>query len=225
MIALAPAWQHALPDALFLTPNGSERWAGVPGGYQWFGLYSLAHDALSAGARRAAPTLDAYIDQPLAETGLGEENLLLVAFSQGTMMALHVGPLRRRPVAGIVGYSGVLAVPHVGGVAGQPPVLLIHGAADSVVPIAGHRQTHRELRRLGFAVESVVAPGWTMAWTPTACGAGRSSRGGCWGRRGRIIPCRCSMAVAEMASAPCSPCCGSDGGSRSAEYRPQASSR
>jgi len=159
MISLAPTWQHALPDALFLAPNGPERCAGVPGGYQWFGLYSLARDALSAGVRRAAPTLDAYIGQILAETGLGEENLLLVGFSQGTMMALHVGPRRRRPVAGIVGYSGVLADPHVGGVASQPPVLLIHGEADSVVPIAGHRQTDRELRRLGFAVESVVAPG------------------------------------------------------------------
>jgi len=154
MIALAPAWQHALPDALFLTPNGPERCAD-----QWFGLYSLARDALSAGVRRAAPPLDAYIDEVLVESGLCEEDLLLVGFSQGTMMALQVGALRWRPVAGIVSYSGVLADPRADGVASKPPVLLIHGAADSVVPIAGHRQTDRELRRLGFAVESVVAPG------------------------------------------------------------------
>ena len=159
MISLAPMWRQALPDALFLAPNGPERCAGAPGGYQWFGLYSLARDALSSGVRRAAPVLDAYVDEILASTGLAEENLLLVGFSQGTMMALHVGPLRPRPVAGIVGYSGVLADPHLAGAASKPPVLLIHGADDSVVPIAGHRQTDRELRRLGFDVESVVAPG------------------------------------------------------------------
>jgi phospholipase/carboxylesterase len=104
--------------------------------------------------------LDAFIDAELARYGLTEANLALVGFSQGTMMALHVGPRRPRTLAGIVGYSGMLAEAGVAGPAiTRPPILLIHGDADPMIPLAAFHQAEAALVRDGFAVESHVSPG------------------------------------------------------------------
>jgi phospholipase/carboxylesterase len=161
LISLAPYWHQAVPDALFLAPNGPERVPGFPGGYQWWDLSRRDRASRAAGALRAAPVLDAYIDQQLARYGIAEDRLVLVGFSQGTMMALHVGPRREWQIAGIVGYSGMLADtdslardPHT-----KPPVLLLHGSADEVISIASYREAKTELERLGFDVSSHVSAG------------------------------------------------------------------
>lgn len=161
MIALAPHWQDALPDALFLAPHAPERCSMMGMGYQWWSLTGLAPSALAAGAASAAPAIDAFIDRKLDQYGLNGANLALVGFSQGTMMALHVGLRRPQTVAAIVGYSGMLT--DVTGLAHsklpKPPVLLIHGSADPVVPVAALHRAESELRRLGVEVSTHVSPG------------------------------------------------------------------
>lgn len=161
LIALAPYWHQALPDALFLAPNAPERMPGLATGYQWWDLSTRDRASRAAGVARAAPALDAYIDQELDRYGLTEERLVLVGFSQGTMMALHVGPRRKRQLAGIVGYSGMLAEveslsrdPHT-----KPPILLIHGSADEMISISSFHEAKSELERLGFDVGSHVSAG------------------------------------------------------------------
>lgn len=158
MIALAPAWQQSLPDTLFLAPHAPERSGG--GGYQWWGLTNLTPQALAAGATAAAPVIDAFIDRKLQQYGLGEADLAIVGFSQGTMMALQVGLRRTRPVAALVGYSGMLtgAADLRHGDAPTPPVLLVHGSADPVVPVAALHAAESELKRLGVAVTTHVSP-------------------------------------------------------------------
>ena len=169
LISLAPHWRQGLPDALFVAPNAPERCPGMGGGYQWWGLSNFSRQALAAGAARAAPALEAYIDARLALHGLSEDRLALVGFSQGTMMALHVGPRRARQIAGIVGYSGMLtdAAALAREVQTKPPVLLVHGAADPVVPVTALHEAKGELQRLGFEVTSHVAQGLGHSVDPT----------------------------------------------------------
>ena len=161
LIGLAPYWRPALPETVFLSPNAPELCPGAPGGFQWWGLSSLDKNARAAGARRAAPVLDAFIDAELARYGLSEDRLVLVGFSQGTMMALHVGPRRERPLAGVIGYSGMLAdeAELATEARTKPPILLVHGDADPMIPVAAFHQAKSALERSGFAVESHVSPG------------------------------------------------------------------
>jgi phospholipase/carboxylesterase len=161
LISLAQHWRHAFPDALFIAPNAPERCPGVSGGYQWWALSAFTRPALAAGAARAAPVLDAFIDQQLAEHGLSEDKVLLIGFSQGTMMALHVGPCRERPLAGILGYSGMIAdaASLAGKVRSRPPIVLVHGTDDPVIPSAALQEAKRELHRLGFDVTDHSIPG------------------------------------------------------------------
>jgi phospholipase/carboxylesterase len=161
LIALAPYWQRSLPDALFLAPNAPERCPGMASAYQWWSLSTYTPQALAAGAARAAPALDAYIDERLAEYGLDETQLALVGFSQGTMMALHTGPRRARRIAGILGYSGALTgeAALAQEVVTRPPVLLVHGTADAVVPVAAMQAAKTALQRLDVPVETHLSPG------------------------------------------------------------------
>jgi phospholipase/carboxylesterase len=161
MISLAPHWQDALPDALFLAPHAPQRCGIMGAGYQWWGLSGFAPSALAAGAASAAPAIDAFINRKLDQYGLTEADLALVGFSQGTMMALHLGLRRPRAVAAVVGYSGMLA--GVADLAGKdfakPPVLLVHGTFDQVVPIAALHMTESELKRLGVPVTAHMGQG------------------------------------------------------------------
>jgi phospholipase/carboxylesterase len=160
LILLAGQLQHLLPDALFLAPNAPER-CGMGRGYQWWALNAFSPTALAAGAAAAAPAVDAFLDRKLEQYELTEADAALVGFSQGTMMALHVGLRRKRSLAGILGYSGALT--GAGALAGEmkskPPVLLIHGSADQVVPAAALPAAAAELRKLGVEVRTHVSKG------------------------------------------------------------------
>jgi phospholipase/carboxylesterase len=160
MIALAPTWQKELPDALFLAPHAPQR-CGMGAGYQWWALTDINPQALAAGAAMAAPAIDEFIDRKLKQYGLTEADLAIVGFSQGTMMALHVGLRRQHPIAAIVGYSGMLT--SVAQLRHDeitlPPVLLVHGSEDPVVPVAALHAAESELKRLGVDVTTHVSLG------------------------------------------------------------------
>lgn len=158
LIGLVPYWRGALPDTVFLSPNAPQPCPDAPGGRQWWSLTSFSPDARAAGVRQAAPILNGFIDSQLAAYGLTQDRLALVGFSQGTMMALHVG--LRRPIAGVVGYSGLLAdTEGLAGMSSKPPVLLVHGDADPMVPVTALQNAQATLAPLGFEVATHVSRG------------------------------------------------------------------
>jgi phospholipase/carboxylesterase len=161
LIGLAPYFQKILPDALFISPHAPFAFDMAPQGYQWFSLQEMTPEARLAGTQTTAPILDAFIDAQLAALGLGEDQLALIGFSQGTMMALHVGLRRANPVAGILGYSGMLIGPELlaDAIKSRPPVFLAHGDADDVVPVSSLADAVAGLEAAGVSVSQHTSPG------------------------------------------------------------------
>lgn len=162
LISLGEHWRGVLPDAAFVSPHAPEVCGGNPfGGRQWFELTFRDPGERWRGVERAAPALHAFLDEELAGLGLADEALALVGFSQGTMMALHVGLRRARPMAAIVGFSGLLAGPeHLPAtITARPPVLLIHGDRDDVIPVEALAQARSVLSSAEVPVEWHARPG------------------------------------------------------------------
>ena len=161
LLGLAPHWARLLPEVEFLAPHAPFPCEAAPFGRQWFGFEERSEAMILAETQAAAAILDAFIDAELARRGLAEDSLALVGFSQGTMMALHVAPRRSRAVAAVVGYSGMLIAPQLlaAEVRSKPPVLLVHGTADPVVPFASLAGAKAGLEAVGIAVTTETRPG------------------------------------------------------------------
>ena len=175
LIGLSPHWARLLPEAGFVAPHAPEACALSPMGRQWFGLddydanrmrrdpaYTEAMFAhMLEGAQAVAPALDAFIDGELARAGLDDRHLALVGFSQGTMLSLHVGLRRARACAGILGFSGSLVGPELllAEIRARPPILLVHGDADEVVPVQALLTAGSGLAAAELSVEWHVSPG------------------------------------------------------------------
>lgn len=160
LIEIGRQWQAWLPDAAFVAPNGPERCGQAASGRQWFDLTFRDPDERWRGVVKARPVLDAFLDAELATLGLDDSKLALVGFSQGTMMALHTGLRRTRAPAAIVGYSGMLVGPeHLAEATARtrsgeaPPLLLVHGDADQVIPLEALFQAGDDLGRAGLSCQ------------------------------------------------------------------------
>ncbi|PWG16349.1 alpha/beta hydrolase [Salibaculum griseiflavum] len=155
LLGLADPLGEHLPDTAFFAPDAPENCAGAPFGFQWFPIPWIdgsSEEESKAGMLRAVDDLDAFLDGLMVDEDLLPEQVLVFGFSQGTMMALHVLPRREDPVAGICAFSGRLLEPEllVDEVVVRPPVLLVHGDQDDVVPV----------QSLPQAAEALEAAGW-----------------------------------------------------------------
>lgn len=161
LIALGQEWRELLPNAAFVSPHAHERCLAGGRGFQWFPLTFRDMEERWKGVVKARPVLDAFLDAELARHGLGEGALALVGFSQGTMMSLHCGPRRRAAPAAIVGYSGMLAGgEHLAAEAtGKPPILLVHGDADTVIPADALYDSAEALSKAGLPCSWHLSPG------------------------------------------------------------------
>lgn len=161
LIGIAPMWAPLLPDVAFVAPNGPEPCDMAPHGYQWFSLQDRRPETMLAGVQAAAPVVNAFIDRELERLGLGPDKLAVVGFSQGTMTALYSAPRRSAPVAGVLGYSGALigADSLAAEATAKPPVMLVHGTDDQVVPFQAMAAAEQVLSSAGLAVETFACRG------------------------------------------------------------------
>ena len=155
LLGLADVLGEHLPDTLFVAPDAPETIAGLPNGYQWFPIPWLdgsSEEEAERGLRAASDDLNAFLDALLVDEDLLPEQMVLFGFSQGTMISLHVAPRREDPVAGIVAFSGrLLSLESLADETRvRPPVLLVHGDADDVVPV----------QSLPAAAEALQEAGW-----------------------------------------------------------------
>jgi phospholipase/carboxylesterase len=160
LIEIGRAWQPLLPHTAFVSPHAPEPCAEAPVGRQWFPLTFRDPQERWRGVNTAAPGVDRFLDAELARHRLGDDALALVGFSQGTMLALHTGLRRRKAPAALVGYSGLLVLPPEQGpdvvaaeISGRPPVLLVHGDQDDLIPAQAMFQGAQGLAAFGIPVE------------------------------------------------------------------------
>lgn len=170
LLGLADPLGEHMPGTAFVAPDAPERVAGAPG-FQWFPIPWIdgsSEEAAEDGMRRAEGDLNAYLDEVMAAEGVGPEQTVLFGFSQGTMMALQVAPRRAKSFAAIVGFSGRMLNPEAleDEVVSKPPVLLVHGDADDVVPVASLPEAGNALSAAGFDVYAHVMKGTAHGIAP-----------------------------------------------------------
>ena len=166
LIELGQAWQPLLPQAAFVSPHAPEPCSQAPVGRQWFDLTFRDPNERWVGVHNAAPVLERFLDAELKRHNLPPSALALVGFSQGTMMALHVGLRRAVPLAAIVGYSGLLVLPPDGNpetalaeIKSRPPVLLVHGDQDELIPAQALFAGAQGLAAFGVPAQWHLSPG------------------------------------------------------------------
>ncbi len=166
LIEIGRAWQGLMPHAAFVSPHAPEPCGQAPTGRQWFSLTFRDPNERWLGANKAAPGLERFLDADLKRHNLPPSALALVGFSQGTMMALHLGLRRATPPLAIVGYSGLLVTPPDGNadafaaeIKSRPPVLLVHGDRDDLIPPQALFQASGGLASLGVPVEWHLSQG------------------------------------------------------------------
>jgi phospholipase/carboxylesterase len=161
LIELAPAFADILPDAVFICPDAPQRCEMSPLGFQWFSLQNWSGEMMLAGVKAAFPPLDSFITEQLKKYDLTDDKLVLGGFSQGCMMSLYAALRRDKQIAGVLGYSGGLVweADMNAATLPKPPIHLVHGDADTVVPLAFYIDAKERLESAGFTVSGGVVRG------------------------------------------------------------------
>jgi phospholipase/carboxylesterase len=157
LIDLAPAWQHACPDALFASVHAPfQHDSGF--GRQWWSVADRSPAVMEVGVRTAAPYLHGFIDAEL--TRLELDAYAIMGFSQGAMISLFTGLRRIAAPRSILAFSGALIAPDTlaAELANRAPVLLVHGEADDVVPVSRSRDAEAALAAAGVPVDAHFIP-------------------------------------------------------------------
>ncbi|MDR3376708.1 MAG: dienelactone hydrolase family protein [Ancalomicrobiaceae bacterium] len=161
MLSLAEGWRSALAETEFTAPDAPFAFDQGPTGRQWFsvaGVHTHNRSGRVVAAREAFDrTLRAVIEAAGFADRLGR--VVLVGFSQGSIMALDAVASGRWPVAGIVAFSGRLSTPEPLTPAPNARILLIHGGADGVIPASESAHAEERLAHAGLSVSRQELPG------------------------------------------------------------------
>lgn len=177
LLGLADPLAPHLPDAVFVAPDAPNKCSGNPFGYEWFPIPWLdgsSEEAAKVGMTAALSDLNGFIDAQMNAEGVGPAQTLLVGFSQGTVMSLHLAPRRAEPLAGIVGFSGRLLEPETleAEMVSKLPILLVHGDQDPMVPVSSLPEAADALSKAGFEVFTHISKGTQHGIAPDGLGVG-----------------------------------------------------
>lgn len=164
LLGLADPLAEHMPDTAFVAPDAPERCVTNPMGFQWFPIPYIdgsSEEAAETSMSQSVSDLNAYLDNVLEDEGVTPRNMILLGFSQGTMMSLHVAPRRDVAFAGVVGFSGRLLAPETleDEVKVRPPILLLHGDQDDLVPPESLPEAGNALTAAGFQVYAHIMKG------------------------------------------------------------------
>ncbi len=160
LVDIAINWQPTMLKADFLLAEAPLP-GKAPNSRKWFETEGKSPDEIHAGIEEAAAALNIFLDDMLAKRRLDDSHLALVGFSQGADMALHVALRRAKTMGGVVAFSGAYGVGEAAGgeIASKPQILLIHGDADPIAPLAAMTKTKEALKALDVPVKSMSRKG------------------------------------------------------------------
>jgi len=141
-----------LPDYQFLFPNAPFPYPDSSVGRAW---YDLRMENMYQGLAESRSLLMDWLQSLESGTGVPLSRTILSGFSQGGAMTLDVG--LKLPLAGLVAISGYLhpgaADVKIEDATFLPPVLIMHGRQDTVVPLQAAVSARKTLESLGVAVQ------------------------------------------------------------------------
>lgn len=165
---LGDYWSASLPGVICMAPDAPEP-CDMGRGYQWFSVSGVTEENRAARIADARASFDATLDALLQQHQYtADDQLILVGFSQGSIMSLDTLVRGERPLAGVVAFSGRLASPAPYHPAAGSQAILIHGQADQVIPWTESQQAQQTLQSLGVDVQLSLEPG--VPHTITAAG-------------------------------------------------------
>ena len=128
-------WKRFLPNTIFLCPNGYEKCAINPTGYQWFDLTIDDPKYILEQSKKAEIKLKQFIEEVKNEYSLENSQICLSGFSQGCMMSINLGLTSGENYNCIVGFSGKVINQEdlIKRKISSTKMLLIHGDKDEVV--------------------------------------------------------------------------------------------
>jgi phospholipase/carboxylesterase len=161
LIGIAREWKRDLPQTAFVSPHAPTTLPNMHHAFQWFGIWDLTPWQIEQGLRHVTPQVIEFVKAQATRFKLGLDRVVLVGFSQGTMLSLHVGLRDLAGLAGIIGYSGAMISPNTLAVEKNkpmPPVLLVHGMMDHVVPWGASQMAADVIKQQGGTVETMFCP-------------------------------------------------------------------
>ena len=161
LISLSRYYAQVAPDAAFISPDAPYRCDGAPMGFQWYDVWMKDPAERLAAIRSTGEIFDNFVTGQLARHGLSEDKLVLIGFSQGTMMSLFTAPRRENAIAGIVGYSGRMESPDTlkAEIRSKPPVVMVHGDSDELLAVSEMETAAATLRDCGVEIDTHIRPG------------------------------------------------------------------
>jgi len=175
LLSIADVLGAPMPDTAFYAPDAPNRCQMGPTGFEWFPIPWIdgsSQEVARAGMAESVQIFNDWLTQTMATEGVTAAQTVLFGFSQGTMMSLHVGPRRPEPLAAIVGFSGRLLEPETlaAEVKSKPPILLVHGDVDDVVPPSSLPEAANAFTDAGFEVYTHISKGTGHGIAPDGLG-------------------------------------------------------